>query len=206
MSSSQKINLIPASRRQHRLIRRALRNWIALGSSYALVVALLVATYASTGARDYQAMSAELSDVQSSAKTAQNSVNALKRQLADATQRQVVAEEVRTRPDWSLLLVCLGREVGSDVVLREVQVSPLNRTSRDNLPKDLQVFGTGCYTVSIKGVGLSQQAVSQFTLRLQDLGLFESVQMVRSGREPLGNVTGIGFDLQCQLAPAEVRK
>lgn len=206
MSSGQTINLIPASRRSERLVRLAIRKWLAVGVSYALVVFLLWATYSSTGARDYLALASELADAQAGGRTAQQSVNQLRRQLTDATQRRSVAEEVRNRPDWSLLLICLGNEVGNDIVLREVQVFPGENTARDARPKELQIFGADTYTVSIRGVGLSQQAVSQFTLRLQNLGLFDTVQMTRSGREQLGNSSGIGFDLQCQLGPAEVRK
>ena len=206
MSSSMKINLIPQARRKLRKARLAAQRWIALSASYGIVAALLWATYASTGAREYLALAGRMSEIAAREKTVKQSVAALQRQIGDATQRRTIAEELRNRPDWSILLSLLGGEVRNDVMLRELQLSAIAKASRDTRPRELQILGPDEYQLTIKGIGLSQQSVSQFTLRLQRLELFDDVQMLRSGREPFGSGSGIGFELQCRLGPGEVAK
>lgn len=206
MSSSQKINLIPQARRQWRAARLAGHRWMALSASYGVVAALLWATYGSTGARDYLALASQSMEIQSREKLVKDSVASMQRQLNDAAQRRSVAEELRNRPDWSILLSLLGEEVGDEIMLRELQLAPVAKASRETRPKEVHLLGPDEYKLSIRGIGMSQQAVSQFALRLQRLGLFDEVQMLRSGREPFGGGSGIGFELQCQLAPAEVGK
>ena len=49
----------------------------------------------------------------------------------------------------------------------------------------------------LAGVGRSQAAVSQFVLRLEQLGLFDRVTLLDTRREPFGADSAVGFRAVC---------
>ncbi len=192
------INLLPESFRRRRLLRRAISRWLVGGSVYAIMIGVVWTTYAATGARTYQALVTEQTEMAAHEKDVKDSLNQARRQLTDTNQRKQVALQLRNRPDWSILLRMLSDELGDDITLREVTLTRPT-AAKDNQPKELQFLGPDAAILTIKGMGATQQAVSQFALRLQKQGLFTDVNMTRSGRETVGRLSGIGFELQCSL-------
>jgi Tfp pilus assembly protein PilN len=192
------INLVPESYRRRRLLRRATGRWLVGGTVYAMMIGLVWTTYALTGARAYRELVSEKTELAGREKDVKDSLNQARRQLADANQRRQISLQLRNRPDWSILLQVLSDQLGDDVTLRDVALTRPT-VAKDNQPKELQFLGPDAAILTIRGIGTNQQAVSQFALRLQRQGLFNDVNMTRSGRETFGRLTGIGFELQCNL-------
>jgi Tfp pilus assembly protein PilN len=192
------INLVPETYRRRRLLRRAISRWVVGGSVYALMIGLVWTTYAATGARAFRALLEEQTELTTREKDVKDALNQTRRQLSDANLRRQVAMQLRNRPDWSILLRLLSDQLGDDVTLRDLSLAR-PAAAKDNQAKELQFLGPDAATLTIRGIGTSQQAVSQFALRLQRQGLFTDVNMTRSGRETFGKLSGIGFELQCSL-------
>jgi Tfp pilus assembly protein PilN len=51
----------------------------------------------------------------------------------------------------------------------------------------------------VSGYARSQAAVSQFVLRLDELDVFERVDLLKSGREAMFDGDAIGFQVQCSF-------
>ena len=98
-------------------------------------------------------------------------------------------------PDWSILLRALAHERGSDLTLNEIQVDSKPSAASE---ADVKLIEVANARVFVNGQAKSQQDVTGFTLRLQQLGCFSTVQIVRLGRDQ-GDTGGIAFQLECAL-------
>jgi hypothetical protein len=76
--------------------------------------------------------------------------------------------------------------VGDDAVLRDIQLKPDSAQPRR-------------FTVELRGLATTQPAVSQFVLRLQQIGLFDDVKLLRTGREPVFNTSAVSFEITCVI-------
>jgi Tfp pilus assembly protein PilN len=199
------INLVPETYRRRRLLRRAVSRWVVLGTVYAMMIGLVWGTYAATGARAFRSLVTEQNELANRDKDVKDSLNQTRRQLADAKLRRQIALQLRNRPDWSILLQLLSDQLGDDVTLRDVSLTRPAEAKPTQM-KELQFLGPDSAMLTLRGIGTTQQAVSQFALRLQRQGLFTDVNMTRSGRETFGRLTGIGFELQCSLGTEAAAK
>ena len=58
--------------------------------------------------------------------------------------------------------------------------------------------------LELLGLGLSQQAVSEFVLRLEEMTLFRQVKLIETRREPYLESEAIAFRIVCVFQTAEV--
>ena len=58
------------------------------------------------------------------------------------------------------------------------------------------------FNLTLVGFAKTQQDVTQFTLRLEKLGLFDQVDLLQSAREPIGKPRGQPFDPRSWAPPA----
>jgi hypothetical protein len=55
------------------------------------------------------------------------------------------------------------------------------------------------YGLKLSGFGRTQTSVSQFVLRLERIGIFESVRLLNSYRQAFLNDQAIAFSLECRI-------
>jgi Fimbrial assembly protein (PilN) len=183
------VNLIPTHRRIARHRRRALRGWAATVAGWGgLVVAACVATHFSMGS-NYDAVASELADTRQRNIELSSRLHELRRGLTQLNAVRDTALAIRDHPDWSLLLALLGRTTGEQIVLRNISLKP--HASAPSAPLVLQ----------LRGFTDSQAAASQFVLRLQQLGLFDEVKLLRTGREPILNASAVTFEITATILP-----
>jgi hypothetical protein len=194
------INLIPRHRRMLKRRRRRLRAWSAgLGAYAAVIVAALPA------ARLFHA--GDLALLQREADRAGNELSRQKA-LRGSVEKELCAARLAAQavavkhelPDWSLLLAALDRCLESQIMLRSCQLSPGLGPGRGM--NSAPGAAAAPPTVRLAGVGRSQAAVSQFLLRLEDLGLFERVTLSASSREPQLEADAVSFNVSCVLGVA----
>lgn len=181
------VNLIPITRRIAQQRRRRLQGWIggAIGWTGALLAVCIGARLSySTGPAANAA--AELPAVQQQIVDLNDKIAAVRKQLTEAQVVHETAQTVTDQPDWSILLSILGSAISDDVALREINLKPN--------PKDKKQ-----YIVELRGFSRTQPGVSQFVIKLQQVGLFDDVKLLRTGREPVLNVSAITFDLACEI-------
>lgn len=181
------VNLIPITRRIAQQRRSRLQGWIggAIGWTGALLALCMGARLSySTGSSANAA--AELPPVLQQITDLSDRTAAIRKQLAEAVVVRETAQTVMDQPDWSILLAILGNSVSDDVALREINLKPN--------PKDKKQ-----YILELRGFSRTQPSVSQFVMKLQQVGLFDEVKLLRTGREPVMNISAITFDLACEI-------
>lgn len=137
-------------------------------------------------------------------------------QLAQAQSSLETSRMVTQQPDWSILLGWLSNMVSEDVVLRECRLTPVppeedagetdagaRQVVHRNQEQDAPWRGAAppqAFVFELRGLGGSQQAVSDFVLRLEGSGLFDRVTLIETHREPFLSSTAIAFELRCPLS------
>lgn len=183
------VNLIPAPRHAARRAARHQRWWMVGGAGYFAVLALVwLGSFAVTYSHEDPELDAEHFQHQISQSTADR--QRLRTQIDHHQAILNANHEVKNRPDWSILLAMIARLRGDDAFLRAVSLA-----SPD---------GDGQYNVRLTGYARSQTAVSALALRLERSGLFQSVSVVSSRREPYANHVAIAFEMRCALVGMEV--
>lgn len=210
---TMRVNLIPAHRRDARERRTRVRRWAVVCAGYALVLGVvylccaLAWSVSSDGLdQDLAAASSEIEELSGSLKSAE----------ADLAEAQLLLESIRgiaKQPDWSLLLAMISKSLGDEVVLDTLRVGPPNAVGPGARTRKVTgnvgggpVKATGSatqneppYTLYVSGYARSQAAVSRFVLRLDELDLFERVDLLRTSREAMFGGDATGFQVQCSF-------
>lgn len=188
------INLLSRGRRRRLSCRRNLARWALAGAAYGMIVALAwsCATLFAGGEREQ--LREQLAQGDSDLRRSGDAVDGMRRELASLQRTLDMRRAALDRPDWSTLLRIISTTASPDVSLREVKL--------DSLPALTPGVGGPRLSLALSGSAPTQLAASQFTIRLQKLGLFDSVELIRSGRD--GNA--VSFDVLCAAPDEEVRR
>lgn len=199
------VNLIPARRRDARRRHVRVRRWITGCCAYALVLSAGFGSWRGAWSVEQRDLTRELAQLGNEIAQSQQATAAL-RLAAGAAGRSLESNRaVADQPDWSVLLALLARIRGDDLVLDHWQLQPVDGPG-----------GTEVLTVSavargvasgrpprlalrLSGHGRTAGAVSEFVLRLERTGLFESVALLKTAREPFMGEDAVDFKLHCLL-------
>jgi hypothetical protein len=189
------VNLIPANRLAAQRRRRRTRAWIVAGAGWAgLVIAACIGVEARWGV-DPSAVAEQITQADQRITDLNNKLNEGRRRLNETEIARQTVLSVTDQPDWSILLAIFGRSTGEDIVLRDLSLKPDQQT-QPSATKSAQPKG---FALQVRGFGRTQPAVSQFVLRLQEIGLFDDVRLVRTGREPVLNTSAVSFEIACTI-------
>lgn len=191
----ERINLIPKSMQLDRRRRVRTRLWIGVSLCYAvLFVTVCVAYRGMSSSHDLSVISAELAEKEAELVQLENQQNSLRPKLNE--QKLILAAErsISDQPDWSLLLTYLAEEVlGDEVVLSGCTLAP-------KAPGEKTAAADGgALVLTLAGYARSTPDVSQFILRLEQIGLFDKVTLARTSREPYLAGQAIAFEARCLM-------
>lgn len=195
MSSHNSINLLSRVSRKRRQVRSCFKLWTSVCAAAGICVLGTWITFSFIARGQASVDALQLADAAKRAQDANDAVASLRADLAKATARYQLTESVVGRPDWSVLLATLAKSLQSNVSLREVRVDP---GSHDGKAVDQSLLQTSRARITLSARAKAQQDVSAYTLRLQNLGVFDKVQMLRSGRVN-GDGSDIEFQLECSI-------
>jgi len=200
----QGINLIPAQRREAKRLRNCLRRWLIACTLYATLLAI-VSVLCRTNWSDVDRTQAhQLAQVAARINAANEVISTLTPQLAHVRLTLAIEQQIVNQPNWSILLALLGRVMGDQIVLRECELRPIGvqgrafagiTTSADGSIR----LGAHQYMLRLKGLGRSQREVSQFVLRLEKTQLFSQVKLIKTMRQPVGEVDVSAFEVECVI-------
>lgn len=201
------VNLIPVRRLMARQQRRHVRRCAlacAVWAAMALSVCAAGSTLFSAGGDDIQS---QIEKVDREIELARSMLNGTRAELATAKATLRAIDSIANQPDWSLLLALLGSATRDDVLLRSFEFAPLPpekaiAPSKGAAPAGRDAQGTR-YLLKASGLGQSQPAVTQFVLRLEDMGLFSRVTLLDTSREPFLDGQATGFRIECVLGGDE---
>ncbi|MDP6543721.1 MAG: PilN domain-containing protein [Phycisphaerae bacterium] len=203
---------MPAPRRQAKACRTRLRQWLAPSAAFVGMLVIVCITCHRTWGVGPDPLGDEMLMTRDRIAASEETIEGLQKRLTASRWRLDTCKGIGQQPDWSVLLKLLSDGLGDEVVLRNCElnemlipngaapariVAPLVSTpgvSEDN--KQL-AFG-----LSVSGYGRSQTAVSQFVLRLERSGMFDSVRLVSTTREAFLNSKAVAFQVKCTLEGA----
>ena len=110
------------------------------------------------------------------------------------------------RPDWSVVLALLARNLDDDLVLKRCKLEPEVVRKAAASPQHAagaQADEPKRFSLEIAGLGRSQKAISHFVLRLERTNLFQKVTLVKTNREPFVTGRAMAFQIRCLLGRRE---
>lgn len=183
------INLLPPARRAARRQRRRATRWAVLCAAYSLA-AVAIAPALSEAAAGSRALETQQRRLQRDIERATTATTELAREHQELMRSSRLVHELRGSADWGRLLSAIAATIASDAALEGLDLAP-------------QEEGRG-YTLTLTGVAVSQRAVTQLALQLEQLvagdqPLFSSVTIRESRRRVIGATPAVSFSIDCAL-------
>jgi len=190
-------NFIPTRRRVLRQQRRRRRIWTVVCVAYALPLIGLSATawmLVDDNGSDY---TTQLRLTIGHIEQTREAIRRTNQRLSPARARLVATEAISLRPDWSILLAQVAKQMGEDVFLSRVELA--QSKAKSPVPAETPASPVRPYTLTVGGYGRTQTAVSDFVVQLEATPLFEKVTILQTDRKKLMADEAISFELLCQL-------
>jgi hypothetical protein len=196
------VNLIPVARREAKQQQTRVRLWLSGCFVYAaLWIAAFVAAKVVVGSED-RVLRAKFVEASAQVQETENAVAALRGRIGRDEVRLASGQAVGEQPDWSLLLAMLSSALGDETVLRSVRL----KAPPEAAPGGPDAGGASDaaqtlppITLDLTGLGRTQQVVTEFVLRLEQMPLFKQIRLVDTRREPFLNNHAVLFRIECVL-------
>jgi hypothetical protein len=171
--------------------------WTAIGVSYTsvLVAASFFAGFAWSTPSIDAAESARVRNEIAHANTSQLLLRAHSRNEEAAMQS---IREIAEQPDWSILVAAVGQRCGDEIFLADLAMAGNSRQDSDPSPKPSDPSSRNL-VLHLKGFGQSQEAVSSFVLRLQELSIFDRVKLLQTTRQAFAGADAYAFQVDCTI-------
>jgi hypothetical protein len=189
------VNLMPAWRRQQRRRRARRWWWTVIASIYAVLLAFVYVGWRVAWADDDSDVSQQLALVRGDIEATDKAIAQLRAEVRKRKMTLQVTDSIAGQPDWSILLALPAKLRGDDVVLNRCDLDTGGRppTALPGAPSASPLL------FRVQGFGRTQAAVSHFALRLEHTGLFQSVTLLKSNREPFLSNEAVAFRIECVL-------
>ena len=197
------VNLIPMRRRQQRLLRARKKGWIVAATAYATLLVVGYGAWRMVWGGDPRDQAQQLVMVKADIDEINQSITRVRATLQEVSTALHANQMVIGQPDWSLLLALVAKLRGDEVVLDRcgLDVSAKGPVATGLLAvASKEAFGPILF--HLQGHARTQAAVSQFSLRLERTGLFETVTLLKTNREPFKGGEAMAFNLECQVKTA----
>ena len=126
-------------------------------------------------------------------------VAALRGRISRDEARLASGHAVGEQPDWSLLLAMLSSALGDETVLRSIRLQAPPEAAPGGGGGADAARSLPPITLDLTGLGRTQQVVSEFVLRLEQMPLFKQIRLVDTRREPFLNLHAVVFRIECVL-------
>src|SRR5690349_15777716 len=189
------VNLMPTWRRQQRRRRARRRAWAVIASIYAVLLAFVYVGWRMVWADDDSDVSQQLALVRGDIDATDKAIAQLRSEVRKRQMTLQVTDSIAGQPDWSILLALAAKLRDDDVVLNRCDLDTGGRpaTALPGAPSASPLL------FHVQGFGRTQAAVSHFALRLEHTGLFQSVTLMKSNREPFLASEAVAFRIECVL-------
>jgi len=190
------INLLPARRREILRTRRLLRIWTVVVPAYCVLLAAVCIAARVVLAVPGSADDRELQSARQSARQAEVSLAVARKDLASLQTKQRMVSTFIDQPDWAAFLRLIGKPLGTNLVLREVKLQQTSTNQRGSAAVSARPAGA-TFRLELRGLAKSQMDLSSYVKALEETGLFDEVNLLRTGREPFLTGTATSFELNC---------
>lgn len=192
------VNLIPPARIARKRRNSKIRLWTAICGTYLIVLtALALSAHAFWRDTDDSVID-ELAFTNERIEGYNTSIRELQKQLASIQSELEAARVINCQPDWMKLFVLVGDELKEDVVLKNCQLTATSRKNEKSLSPGA-FLADRQFRLELSGFGRTQTSVSQFVLRLEQMEMFDSVELVNSRRQSFLNNEAVTFNIECRI-------
>lgn len=207
------VNLVPAARREEQVRGARIRFWFMTCAIYGLGWLSVFVLVGATALNDDTGLREELRQVNSLVAESESELATLRGELGRSRGELTTSLTIGNQPDWSALLALLSTTLGDRIILRNCKLTTFRKSPgargpvRASTVEDRSVTGAARESTTIQlqlgGLGLAQQAVSEFVLRLEDTSLFRQVKLLDTRREPFLDGHALAFHIECLLETEE---
>ena len=207
------VNLVPSARREAQVRSARIRFWLMTCAIYGLGWLGVLVLVGATALNDDAGLRDELRQVNNLVAESESELAALRGELGRLNAELTTSRTIRKQPDWSILLALLSTTLGERIILRNCKLTSFHKSPGTRSPvtrstvEDRSLTGVARDSTKTRlqlgGLGLSQQAVSEFVLRLEETLLFHQVKLIDTRREPFLDGDAIAFHIECLLETEE---
>lgn len=206
------VNLLPRERRLALVRRRRGRSWMIGGAGYAAAIVLAGLIFSLSGPRSavatdlYERQQRELAERSSRVDDLTARAGALSKQL-DRLNR------IQGHPDVSALVRVVASQLGDRLILDSIAMERLalapKEPARGKVGADAKPAAapqpSSYFQIDIAGLAKDQPDVTSFVLRLEELGLFDKVTVLESGKKDVHGAELTHFRIRCRADQAAAR-
>jgi len=161
-------------------------------------------------ADDSENLGEEIAHSKSMITSTKSAITKLQGQISKTSIKLQANQSVGNQPDWSRLLGLISANLGENIVLRRCKLDATSEGQDRSSAGKIQLLTpqqasgrSGGFQLTIDGLAMDQAAMWAFVLKLEKMGLFDSVRMVRSSTEKFMDKTAISFTLALELGKSE---
>ena len=190
------VNLLPTSRLDALRRRIRIRAWSGVIGGFGVLLGLTYFVAQFAWYYDRPELEQAVDEAIARNKAVSSDVVRLRDRVRAASEQLHATRAIGNLPDWSVLLAAIDRATGEHVVLDRVAVS--SESKQIVRPPDSKTAPQTLVTtsVSLSGIGTNAGRISEFSLRLEETGLFLEVEVVGGKRRNDGNNE---FAMICKL-------
>lgn len=201
------VNLIPPTRIARKRRNAKIRLWTAICGTYLIVLtALALSAHAFWKDTDDSAIE-ELAFTNERIEGYNTKISELNKNLTSIKAELEAGRVISCQPNWTKLFVLVGDELKEDVVLKNCQLIATkgNNGNVANSSQNVKASSPDTFLadrrfkLELSGFGRSQTSVSQFVLRLEQMEMFDSVELVNSRRQNFMNNEAVTFNIECRI-------
>ncbi len=197
------VNLVPSARREAQVRSARIRFWFMACAVYGLGWLGVLVLVGATPLNDDRGLRDELRQVNGLVEESESELAALRSELAQSRAELTTSLTIGKQPDWSALLALLSTTLGDRIVLRNCKLTTLHKSPSARGSATGVARESTTIQLQLGGLGLAQQAVSEFVLRLEETSLFRQVKLLDTRREPFLDGDAIAFHIECLLETEE---
>ncbi len=197
------VNLVPSARREAQVRSARIRFWFMTCAVYGLGWLGVLVLVGATALNDDTGLRDELRQVNGLVAESESELVALRGELIRSRAELTTSLTIGKQPDWSALLALLSTTLGDRIILRNCKLTTLHKSPGMRGPATGVARESTTIQLQLGGLGLSQQAVSEFVLRLEETSLFRQVKLLDTRREPFLDGDAIAFHVECLLETEE---
>ena len=197
------VNLVPSARREAQVRSARIRFWFMTCAVYGLGWLGVLVLVGATALNDDTGLRDELRQVNGLVAESESELVALRSELIRSRAELTTSLTIGKQPDWSALLALLSTTLGDRIILRNCKLTTLHKSPGMHGPATGVARESTTIQLQLGGLGLAQQAVSEFVLRLEETSLFRQVKLLDTRREPFLDGDAIAFHVECLLETEE---
>ncbi|MBN2314392.1 MAG: PilN domain-containing protein [Sedimentisphaerales bacterium] len=192
------VNLIPPARIARKRRNSKIRLWTVICGTYLILLGALALSAQAFWRDTDDSVINELAFTNERIEGYNISISELQKKLASIKSEVEAARVISCQPDWMKLFVLIGDELKEDVVLKNCQLIATS-TKNENSSSPSAFLADRQFRLELSGFGRTQMSVSQFVLRLEQMAVFDSVELVNSRRQSFLNNEAVTFNIECRI-------